>query len=254
MLVQSYEPGRPCWADLGSPDIDKSAAFYGGLFGWEVPEGSPEFGGYRSCTLNGSTVAGMMPLMDPGQPVVWSTYVAVSDAGATQQKVEQSGGTVMVPAMEVGDLGVMGVFIDPYGAVFGVWQPGVHTGAQIFGENGAMVWIELTTDKENIEGSKRFYGDVFGWTIGGAPDYTEFGVGSDSVAGMMAKPEHMTGMPNYWGLYFAVDDTDQIAAKTVELGGAVHVPPTDIEPGRFAVLADNAGAVFNVLKMNQPAI
>ncbi len=252
MLVQSYESGRPCWADLSSPDIERSAQFYGGLFGWEVPEGSEEFGGYRSCTLNGSTVAGMMPLMDPAQPVVWSTYVAVTDATATQATVEAAGGTVMVPAMPVGDLGSMGVFIDPFGAVFGVWQPAVHTGAQIFGENGAMVWIELTTDAENIEASKKFYSDVFGWTIGGAPDYTEFHVGSDSVAGMMAKPETMAGMPNYWGLYFAVDDTDAIAAKTVELGGAVHVPPTDIQPGRFAVLADNAGAVFSVLKMNPP--
>ena len=38
-------------------------------------------------------------------------------------------------------------------------------------------------------------------------------------------------------------------AKVQELGGAVFMGPTDIEPGRFAVLADNVGVVFNVLKL-----
>ena len=34
-----------------------------------------------------------------------------------------------------------------------------------------------------------------------------------------------------------------------ELGASVFMGPTDIEPGRFAVLADNVGAVFNVLQL-----
>jgi len=38
-------------------------------------------------------------------------------------------------------------------------------------------------------------------------------------------------------------------AKAKELGGAAFVEPTDIEPGRFAVLGDNVGAVFNVLAL-----
>ncbi len=29
---------------------------------------------------------------------------------------------------------------DPTGAYFGVWQPGGHNGAQLFAEDGAMVW------------------------------------------------------------------------------------------------------------------
>jgi predicted enzyme related to lactoylglutathione lyase len=31
-----YEPGTPSWVDVGSPDVEASKAFYGGLFGWEV--------------------------------------------------------------------------------------------------------------------------------------------------------------------------------------------------------------------------
>lgn len=31
----SYAPGEPIWVDLSTPDVDKSTAFYGALFGWE---------------------------------------------------------------------------------------------------------------------------------------------------------------------------------------------------------------------------
>jgi uncharacterized protein len=36
-----------------------------------------------------------------------------------------------------------------------------------------------------------------------------------------------------------------------ELGGSVRVPPMDIEPGRFSVLADPQGATFAVMRMNK---
>ena len=57
---------------------------------------------------------------------------------------------------------------------------------------------------------------------------------------MMPKTRDMPAeMPPNWGVYFAVADTDATVAKAQELGGAVFMGPTDIEPGRFAVLADN---------------
>lgn len=51
------------------------------------------------------------------------------------------------------------------------------------------------------------------------------------------------------GVYFVVSDTDATVAKAKELGGTVFMGPADIEPGRFAVIADNIGAVFNVLAL-----
>ena len=54
MKMTSYEPGRPCWTDLGSPDPAASADFYSGLFGWEIMEGPPEAGGYRMCLFRGA--------------------------------------------------------------------------------------------------------------------------------------------------------------------------------------------------------
>ena len=91
----SYEPGTPCWVDLGSPDLDASVEFYGGLFGWEVPEreNAEQTGGYRQAMKDGRPVAGMMPLMQEGQPPAWSTYVSVEDADATAAAVKEAGGT-----------------------------------------------------------------------------------------------------------------------------------------------------------------
>ena len=56
-----------------------------------------------------------------------------------------------------------------------------------------------------------------------------------------------------WAVYFAMSDCDAAVAKVTELGGSVMVPPMDIEPGRLAVVSDPAGAVFNIMKMNDPA-
>jgi hypothetical protein len=50
-------------------------------------------------------------------------------------------------------------------------------------------------------------------------------------------------------VYFGVDDTDAAAAKVTELGGGVLMPTMDIEAGRFAVVADPAGAAFAVIKL-----
>ena len=46
-----------------------------------------------------------------------------------------------------------------------------------------------------------------------------------------------------------MSDTDAAVAHVTELGGALIMPPMDIEPGRFAVVADPTGAVFNVIAL-----
>ena len=79
----TYANGTPSWVDLGSPEIDASVAFYGGLFGWTTTEPGPveETGGYRMFLKDGKLVAGIGPNQE-GQPPSWTTYLAVDDAGA----------------------------------------------------------------------------------------------------------------------------------------------------------------------------
>ena len=67
---------------------------------------------------------------------------------------------------------------------------------------------------------------------------------------MQIQPQ-MGPMPPNWGIYIAVDDCDGTAQKAISLGGRQYVPPTDIpHVGRFAVLSDPQGAVFNIIKLD----
>src|SRR5206468_10268448 len=196
-------------------------------------------------------VAGIGQAQNHGQPV-WATYVNVGSADGTAEKVTAAGGQVIMPPMDVLDVGRMAVFTDSVGAFFSVWQPGTHPGAQLVNEPGTWSWSELLTT--DVEASKAFYGAVFGWTANtvgaGAAEYTEWHVNGRSIAGMMQKPPMLPAeVPPHWAVYFAVADTDAAVARVAELGGSVMMPPMDIEPGRFAVVADPTGAVFNVIAL-----
>ena len=91
----SYTPGTPCWVDLGTPDIEASAQFYGSLFGWSVEEdeNAEQTGGYRVATLKGQAVGGVMKIMQEGQPPAWSSYVSVEDVDATAAKAKEAHGS-----------------------------------------------------------------------------------------------------------------------------------------------------------------
>jgi predicted enzyme related to lactoylglutathione lyase len=250
----SYTPGTPSWVELGTPDVEATAAFYGSLFGWEIPEqpNSAQLGGYRRAKKNGKDVAGVSPLQQEGQPPVWSTYVSVADATSTLAAVGEAGGQVIVEPIDVVGLGTMAVFTDPTGAVCGIWQPGTFAGAELVNEPGAFAWNELGT--RDPEAAKSFYGAVFGWGIrehdmGEMGTYTEWLSGEDSIGGMMDVSGRLPDeIPAHWLVYFAVENTDAAVEQVKSGGGEVRFGPIDIPAGRFAMVADPFGAVFAVIQ------
>jgi uncharacterized protein len=250
----SYMPGTPCWVDLGTPDVEAAASFYGALFGWDVPErpNSAEMGGYRRAEKDGADVAGVMPLMQEGQPPAWTTYVAVEDADAIAAAVTENGGTVLAEPMDVMDLGRMAVFLDSTGAAFGIWQAGTFAGAALVNEPGALAWNELAT--RDVAASKQFYTAVFGWDyqdhdMGEMGTYTELKVGGASVGGMMDVTGRLPDeVPAHWLTYFAVGNTDAAVEQVKAGGGSVAFGPVDIPAGRFAIVTDPAGAAFSVIQ------
>ena len=245
----SYAPGEPIWVDLGSPDVDASRRFYGELFGWTAPDGDPDFGGYTSFELDGRKVAGLGPLMAPGQPPAWQCYVCSEDAAKTSELVESAGGTVIAPSMQVGEMGTMAVYTDSVGAFFGVWQPAEHIGAELTDEESTLTWIELST--RDLDPAKAFYDSVFGWGASVSDDYTEFQQSGSSVAGLMAPPTSVPeGVPSSWMPYFAAGDPGAQADKVASLGGTVLVPATPYPGGTFAVVQDPHGATFGLLRVH----
>lgn len=256
----SYVPGTPCWVDLATPDIEAAERFYGELFGWEIPElpNSAEMGGYRRAKLGGRDVAGVMPLMQEGQPPAWSTYISVDDADAIGRAVQENGGTMIAEPMEVSNYGRLALFTDPEGAFFGIWEPADFPGAELVNEKGAVGWNELNT--RDPEGARAFYSAVFGWDaderdMGEMGTYVEWHVGGKRIGGMLdIRGRVPDEVPAHWLVYFGSVDTDEAVRKIEEQGGGVLFGPMDIPAGRFAVVRDPQGAFFAVMQPSEATI
>jgi uncharacterized protein len=248
----SYAPGTPSWVDLGSPDTAASAAFYGGLFGWTAEiDPRPEAGGYGMFTLRGKNVAGLGPQMNPDMPPFWAVYVTVADADATMAAAVANGGNTIVAPMDVLDAGRMGVIQDPAGSFISIWQPKEHIGAQLVNEYGTFTWNELTTT--DLAATREFYTSVFGWGI--EPDASSDTGVIFTLDGNILCGAHVAGAGEFpaWSIWFAVDDCDASAAKVVELGGSILMPPSDMDFGRGSVVADPHGTVLGIGAMNAAA-
>lgn len=244
--------GAPCWVELYTSDPQKCQDFYGQLFGWTAESAGKEYGGYISFSKDGQPVAGgMRNDGSSGSPDVWSVYLATEDARATTEAAAAHGGQVVVPAMEVPQMGSMAVVTDAGQAAIGAWQPGVHKGFTVLGEPGTPNWFELHT--RNYQASVKFYRDVFGWDAHVASDtpefrYTTLGEGDSALAGIMDATAMLPdGVPANWQVYFGVEDADAALDKIVELGGAVIRPAEDSPFGRLAEAADPTGASFKIV-------
>jgi predicted enzyme related to lactoylglutathione lyase len=270
--LDRYIPGVPCWVDTNQPDPDAAAAFYSGLFDWEVEDVMPAGAGgkYFMARIRGGDVAGIGPVPE-GAPsaVVWNTYVWVASADETATRVTGAGGRVLAEPMDVMDAGRTAVFSDPEGAVFCVWEPRRHRGAQVVNEHGSVNFNNLNT--RDAGAAKAFYGAVFGWGSmpmgGGAEAWTLPGYGdhlellnpgtlermasmgapagfADVVATITPLPDDHGDVPAHWSVTFAVDDADATARKATELGGQVLAPPFDAPWVRMTIIADPQGAAF----------
>ncbi len=112
-------PGAFSWSELTTTDPDAAAAFYSQLFGWTVKAPDAAMGDYRVVNIGEQGVAGIMA-MPPGAPPMpphWGSYVTVADADQTAAQCLALGGQVLVPAMDIPNVGRMVVLQDPQGAV-----------------------------------------------------------------------------------------------------------------------------------------
>lgn len=188
--MTDYAPGTPIWVDVATTDLRGARDFYRALFGWESEDGPEEFGGYTMFTRGGKMVAGVGPVMGEGQPVVWSTYLAVDDADKTTEQVTSAGGQVLVAPMTIPGAGRMAVYADPTGAAIGAWQPAEHKGFELVNEPGSVVWNELAT--RDVEAANAFYRDAFGLDPQASefdPSYLTLHAGGRPAGGLMPMPE-----------------------------------------------------------------
>ncbi|HEX4754254.1 MAG TPA: VOC family protein [Candidatus Dormibacteraeota bacterium] len=106
------------------------------------------------------------------------------------------------------------------------------------------VWMDLGT--RNMEASKRFYSELFGWTTveDADPDlggYTVYQLDGKAVGGVMNLGDNPA--PNSWLPYIGVTDVRATVEAVKAAGGEAILEPMDVKThGSVAVVRDAAGA------------
>lgn len=244
----SYDPGTFCWTDLGTTDAEGAKAFYTALFGWEAEDLPVDEQQTYTMLRCGGKQVGALYRNDQVPHPAWLSYVSVEDADAMAEKAKGLGANVMQDPFDVLSSGRMVLLQDPTGAVFALWQPKDHFGAELVNDPGALSLNQLNTS--DPEAAQSFYKDLFGWRVefNGTDEQDYWGLynGDNLNGGMMPLPEQaaQAGAPSHWLVYFTSADLDASVERLGELGGKMMVPPMPIEVGRIAVAQDPQGAVF----------
>lgn len=251
MEISKHRPGTFSWAELATPDAAGSTAFYTQLLKLSAIDMQTDDGVYTMLQKGGRDACGLYGVGEEelkrlGGRAVWRCYFTVENAEHAADRVRSLGGTVIHEPIDIGTDGRLAVAQDPTGAMFTVWEPKDHIGAQISGEPGSLAWAELYT--RDTQAAATFYGDLFGWhanstrsSDGGG--YTEYRLNGTPAAGMIAIREEWGPMPAHWAVYFGVADLDASRARARELGASEVMPPMQVEGvGRFVFLRDPQGA------------
>jgi predicted enzyme related to lactoylglutathione lyase len=118
-------PNAFAHVELNTDDLAKAQKFYKSLFDWKI---RPMMEGYLGIDVGKGTGGGMQKKPMPEAPTSWLPYVEVSDVKKTIAKAKKLGAlAVPLEFMAIGDMGAIGVFVDPSGAALGVWAPGKKT-------------------------------------------------------------------------------------------------------------------------------
>ena len=109
--------------ELNTTDVEKAKTFYSKLFAWKLEDMPMPDGSYTMINVGEGTGGGMMKHPMPGNPSGWLAYVLVDDINAATEKAKSLGATMVREVMQVMDIGWLSIFVDPTGAMLGLWQP-----------------------------------------------------------------------------------------------------------------------------------
>lgn len=97
------------------------AAFYRGLFGWELRDAAMEgYSRYAFLPAPDEGIGGGVGELESGAQPLVTIYVEVDDPQSMLDRAVESGGEVALPVTEVPGVGVLARFRDPQGNVVGL--------------------------------------------------------------------------------------------------------------------------------------
>ena len=219
---------------LRTTDPPRAAAFYGSLLGWTAV---PATSDHTFLQVEGKTVASMQRISSG--TAAWVPHVAVDDLEQTIAAAIALGGTLAEQA-DIPGIARTALLRDGEQALFGLWQPAPHPGAERRENVGAIWWIELMS--RDVGAGAHFYSRLFGWTVRETSfepigTYRVFERPGNQEGGLnQILPEW--GMHPQWGTIVSVDDCDALYARACDLGGESAFIHTVPKHGRIGGIFD----------------
>lgn len=106
--------------EIPADNVDRAKNFYSDLFGWEIEE-MPETDYWLVVTSGEKPVnGGIMKRQNPEQKI--TNYIDVSSVEEYITKVNDLGGTIVVPKTAVPEMGYFAICLDTENNVFGLWE------------------------------------------------------------------------------------------------------------------------------------
>ena len=111
--------GKICYVEIPATDIERSAAFYQAVFGWNIRQRGDGHKAFDDGVgeVSGAWVTGRPPAAKPGLLL----YVMVDSVEATMKMVVANGGTMVQP-IGADAPEITARFADPSGNVIGLYQ------------------------------------------------------------------------------------------------------------------------------------
>jgi uncharacterized protein len=243
------------WHELRTTDAKGAQDFYTHVVGWEAkPSGDPGGMPYTLLSVGEMHTAGLMQLtpemLASGMRAAWVGFIGVDDVDGYAKQVEQAGGKLHCPPMDIPTVGRFVSAQDPQGAVFLLFKSLRDSAPPQLpaGTPGVVGWNELSANDGETAWS--FYSGLFGWKedrimdMGPMGTYRLFSNGGDPIGGMMTRDPKNSPAP-FWLHYFNVDDIDAAAARVQEKNGQVLMGPHEVPGGQWIILGlDPQGAMF----------
>jgi predicted enzyme related to lactoylglutathione lyase len=242
MEVSTHSAGSFCTSVLRTPDLERSADFYGSLMGWTT---RPTSDTHRFFVWKGKIVASLQKISE--RKAQWVPHVSVESIEKTSDAAIKLGAT-LVENIDIEGVARTATFRDSEATQFGLWQPASHPGIQLTEVVGSLWWVEVLSN--DAKRARKLYTQLFGWTTSEKvfepfSSYIFFKRGEIHESGVLPIDPGWEIQPR-WNSIFAVEDCDATVAHALQMGADgefVHTVPT---AGRIGVFNDPVGAFFLV--------
>ncbi|MFF4948474.1 VOC family protein [Streptomyces chattanoogensis] len=254
--MATMDPGSVVWFEIDTADPQAAKDFYGSLLGWTfqtVPVADGRT--YTLITAKGAPLP-MGGLWEPAavSEEAMSLSVRSADVDTDVARLKDLGATVVAPTGPAADGGRYARLRDPRGTLFSVWQqPAGNAADQQPGPGvplpGSMAWFEIGT--ADIEASKTFYADAFGWNyihdtgVTSRPYFAAVTPGAERGSGGLGDNSTAKGTRDYAAPQFLTPDVPTAVEKAKSLGATAEAGPETTAYGlTFARLKDPRGIRF----------